>query len=116
MHRNPSAPEQVLSGVAGGPLGVLVDHVETWVRVGGTTRPSPSGGTWAVAPDGRAYPLLCGDIVERDYPEGEGKYTDRCGAVARDGACEFHANQRDHWLSLSEAEKIEIEIQEEMYA
>lgn len=102
--------ERLLTGYAGQPLGLLVDNVETFEAAGGTIRTSASGRVeWAVLPDGSAYPVLCGDIVERTYEEGE-RYTDRCGAVATNrGACAGHGEARDAWRAMSEAERCAVE-------
>ena len=91
-------------------MGLLVDTSDTFEAAGGTIRTSTSGRIdWAVLPDGRAFPVLCGDIVERRYEEGE-VYTDRCGAVADNhGACAGHGEIRDAWRAMTEAERCAVE-------
>jgi hypothetical protein len=112
--RNPRTAEDLLAGIAGNPLGLLVDDIATFEAVGGTIHQAASGFLWAVLPDGRAFPTTCGDFVER-YSE-DGPYTDRCGALARaEGACEGHAAQRDSWLAMTEAEKLAVEMAEERW-
>lgn len=118
--RNATNPEAMLAGIAGGPLGLIVDDTDSFARAGGTIRTSASGRLeWAVLPDGRAFPVLCGDIVMRYYEEGE-SYTDRCGKPATNhGACQGHGEARDSWRAMTEAERCAMERAEaeaDMYA
>ena len=114
--RNPRNAIDLVVGIAGQPMGLLVDDAETFVRIGGTIRPAASGSgvEWAVTPEGRAFPITCGDIVERWNEDGS--YTDRCGGVAdSDGACAGHAAARDSYRAMSEAERLHLERAEEMW-
>lgn len=113
--RNPGKALNLVVGIHGQAMGLLVDDAETFVALGGTIRPAASGSGvfWAVTPEGQAFPLTCGDIVERVSEDGP--YTDRCGAVAdHDGACEGHGAARDAWREMSEAERLELEREEDM--
>ena len=113
--RNPSKALDLVVGIAGQPMGLLVDDVETFVRLGGTIRTSVSGYVeWAVTPEGRAFPVTCGDIVERWNEDGS--YTDRCGGIAdAEGACAGHAVARDSYRAMSEAERLHLERAEELW-
>lgn len=113
--RNPSNALDLVVGIAGQPMGLLVDDVETFVRLGGTIRTSVSGYVeWAVTPEGRAFPVTCGDIVERRNEDGS--YTDRCGSIAdAEGACAGHAAARDSYRAMSEAERLHLERAEELW-
>ena len=76
--------------------GLISEHVDVFEAAGGTFRVTGSGRTWAVLPDGRAYPVLCSDLIEV-WTE-DGRMTGRCGApTVRDGSCEGHAAERDAW-------------------
>lgn len=68
-------------------VGVVVDHVESFVQAGGSVRPTRSGGLWAVLPDGRAYKVLCGEIIP--VATEDGPSDGRCGlpVVAATGRC-----------------------------
>lgn len=106
----------LIVGIAGQPMGLLVDDVEAFTRLGGTVRPAASGSgvEWAVTPEGRAFPVTCGDIVERWNEDGS--YTDRCGSVAdAAGACAGHAAARDAYLAMTEAERLCLEREEEAW-
>lgn len=112
--RSPGKALDLIVGIFGQPMGLLVDDVETFVRLGGSVRPAASGSgvEWAVTPEGRAFPLTCGDIVERWNEDGS--YTDRCGFVAdSSGACAGHAVARDSYRAMSEAERLHLERSED---
>lgn len=106
--------ENLLRGRAGGRLGIFIDHVGEFENRGGHLR----NGRWAVLPGGRAYPILCADFTEFQYPEGEGTYTAACGepTVAYEGQCEHHKAALDTYRAMSPAEQIALEIQEDMEA
>lgn len=114
--RTPGKALDLIVGIAGQPMGLLVDDTETFVQLGGAIRPAASGsGTeWAVTPEGRAFPVTCGDIVERRNEDGS--YTDRCGSIAdAEGACAGHAAARDSYRTMSEAERLHLERAEELW-
>lgn len=70
--------------------GLLSDHLDLFVRAGGTHRPSRSHGAgWAVI-DGKAFPVVCSEIVRIDTEDG--LVSGRCGAnaLAATGTCEAH--------------------------
>lgn len=62
---------------------------------------------------GHALPVVCGDIVETVDSEGF-RGDGRCGIqVAKGrGACDFHADEREAWFGLTEAERLHVERQE----
>ena len=114
--RTPAKALDLIVGIHGQRMGLLVDDVETFTRLGGTVRPATSGSgvEWAVTPEGAAFPVTCGDIVER-WGE-DGPYTDRCGAVAdADGACAGHGAARDTYRAMSEAERAHLEREEDAW-
>lgn len=114
--RNPHMALDLVIGIAGQPMGLLVDDIDAFVQLGGTIRMAASGSgiEWAVTPEGRAFPVTCGDIVERGSEDGP--YTDRCGFVAdSDGACAGHAAARDAYRAMSESERLHLERAEEMW-
>lgn len=113
---NPREALSLVVGIAGQPMGLLVDDIDAFVRLGGTVRMAASGSgvEWAVTPEGRAFPVTCGDIVERRNEDGS--YTDRCGSAAdSDGACAGHAVARDAYRAMSEPERLHLERAEEMW-
>jgi|SRR6516162_2683120 len=66
-----------------------------------------AGGDWVVVqPDGSTEFVLCSDLIWV-YTE-DGRLDGRCGLrVDAEGyACEGHRQEREGWLSLSEAEKL----------
>lgn len=70
--------------------GLLSEHLDLFVRAGGTHRPSRSlGAGWAVV-DGKAWPVVCSEIVRVDTEDGP--VSGRCGAnaLARTGTCDRH--------------------------
>lgn len=71
--------------------GLLSEHLHLFVRAGGTHRlPSRSNGAgWAII-DGRAYPVVCSELVWIDTEDG--RIDGRCGAnaMAETGTCEGH--------------------------
>ena len=103
-HRD-AAAEQFVGGY--GPAwrtGVLIDHTDSFVAAGGRLRVGRNA-TWAVLPTGRAIPVVCGEIVRIDTEDGP--MSGRCGLnVFRDlGACDAHAEERQGWMDMSEAER-----------
>ena len=87
--------------------GVLVDHADAFVAAGGRIRHGKHA-VWAVLPSGKAFPLVCGELVRIDTEDGP--ISGRCGRdIARAGACEMHADERQGWLDMSEAERCEWE-------
>jgi hypothetical protein len=71
-----------------GPFGILADDMGFLLDV----TVSPRGWVHPTA-GGKAYRLLCAEIVERTYPESSETYTSRCGQPVTDGAspfCEAH--------------------------
>lgn len=70
--------------------GVVVDDVPAFEAAGGVVRDGAHGGMWAVVEGGRAYPVVCGDIVMLDSEDGP--VTGRCGLAASSetGACVGH--------------------------
>lgn len=113
--RSPGKALDLVVGIAGQPMGLLVDDIGAFEGLGGIIRTSASGCVeWAVTPEGRAFPVTCGDIVER-WSE-DGSYTDRCGSIADgDGACAGHAVARDSYRAMSEAERLHLERSEELW-
>lgn len=70
--------------------GLLSEHLDLFVRAGGTHRPSRSlGAGWAVI-DGKAIPVVCSEIVRVDTEDGP--VSGRCGANALDATstCDAH--------------------------
>lgn len=70
--------------------GVLSEHLDLFRRAGGTHRPSRSTGAgWAVV-DGKAFPIVCSEIVRVDTEDGP--VSGRCGANALEatGTCDYH--------------------------
>jgi hypothetical protein len=70
--------------------GLLSEHLDLFVRAGGTHRPSRSDKAgWAVV-DGVAYPVVCSEIVRVDTEDGP--VSGRCGAnaIEETGTCEAH--------------------------
>lgn len=110
-----SDPYDVMGMYGPGPFrqGVLDEHVyllpEDRIREGTNVR-------WVITDDGKAWPVLCGHLIPVVTEDGP---TDgRCGQPAdKDrGACDGHADEMDHWRSLSEPERAYWEReQERMY-
>lgn len=70
--------------------GLLSEHLDLFVRAGGTHRPSRSTGAgWAVI-EGKAYPVVCSELVWVDTEDG--RIDGRCGELALDatGTCPAH--------------------------
>lgn len=70
--------------------GLISEHLDLFVRAGGTHRASRSGSAgWAVV-DGKAYPVLCSELVRIDTEDGP--QSGRCGSPALEatGTCEAH--------------------------
>jgi len=69
--------------------GLISEHLDLFVRAGGTHRPSRgTGAGWAVV-EGRAYPVLCSEII-RVVTE-DGAQSGRCGIPANaNGSCDAH--------------------------
>lgn len=70
--------------------GLLSEHLDLFVRAGGTHRPSRSDGAgWAVV-EGKAFPVVCSELVRVDTEDGP--ISGRCGAnaLAETGTCEGH--------------------------
>jgi hypothetical protein len=93
--------------------GVLTEHLgwgEGVIRVVQTA----GGAQWAIpAGGGRAVPLVCSDLIS--VPTEDGPITGRCGVQVRNGrmACEGHHDEREHWSSLSELERLHQEQRED---
>jgi hypothetical protein len=111
MIRGITELEGFLRVYAAGILGVLVDHVESAREMGARVVEGSHGRGYVVV-GRRAYPILCGDIVRIETEDGPSD--GRCGRIAQaDGACPVHAAQRDYWQSLSEAERVAVEREED---
>ena len=70
--------------------GLLSEHLDAFVRAGGTHRPSRSRGAgWAVI-DGKAIPVVCSEVVRIDTEDGP--ISGRCGAnaLASSMTCDDH--------------------------
>lgn len=70
--------------------GVLSEHLDLFRRAGGVHRPSNGDGAgWAVV-DGRAFPVVCSELVEVWTEDGPA--SGRCGANALEasGMCPAH--------------------------
>ena len=103
--------EQLLATYVAGVYGLLVDWTGQAERKGARIVQG-SGGREYVLVDGKALPVLCGEIVP--WMTEDGPATGRCGQrLTRNGACEFHAAEREWWASLSEAEKAHVEREED---
>lgn len=92
--------------------GLISEHLDLFIRAGGTHRTSAGlGAGWAVV-DGVAHPVVCSELVSIDTEDGP--VSGRCGVPALDatGACEGHSEERAHWLAMSEAERAFIERHE----
>lgn len=100
-------PEQFVGFYGNDPKwGVLFDHLEGFDAAGGTVRGAASGKghMWAVV-DGRAYPVVCSEIIEVSTEDGPS--TGRCGAPCEVGpSCEYHAEIIAAWRAQSEAETV----------
>lgn len=86
--------------------GVVSDHVYSVQALPGTRVVEGDLATWVVDDQagGRAYPVLCGDLVE--WMTEDGPTDGRCGLLATDeGACEGHAAESRQWREMSEAER-----------
>lgn len=87
----------------GWKVGLISEHVPAFLAAGGTVRQASRGGHWAVV-DGRAYRVLCSELVQVETEDGP--ISGRCGQVALvEGSCEAHAEEREQWMALSEAER-----------
>lgn len=100
------SPLEVLVG-AYGPAwrsGVLIDNTDRFVAEGGSIRVGRHA-TWAVMLNGKAFPVVCGALVE--VATEDGPLSGRCGRdVEGDrGACGSHADERDEWMSMGERER-----------
>ncbi len=85
-------------------VGVISEHLDAFVAAGGTWRRarSGSGRVWAIVA-GKAYPVLCSEIVRVDTEDGP--VSGRCGIAATvDASCPNHADQRAQWFAQSESE------------
>jgi hypothetical protein len=74
--------------------GVLAEHTESFVAAGGRhiAAASGSGRSWAVMPDGKALPVVCGHFIP--VMTEDGPSDGRCGAdVTVDGHCAPHAEE-----------------------
>ena len=112
MIRGINALEEFLRTYVAGVFGILVDHVEAAERMGAKLVEGTDGREYVVI-EGRAYPVLCGDIVPVQT-EDWGPESGRCGQIARfDGSCEFHGAERAWWGSLTEREKAAVERAED---
>jgi hypothetical protein len=70
-------------------VGVIVDHLASFEAAGGRVHVAASGALWAVLPDGRAYRVLCGEIIA--VATEDGPSDGRCGlpvVPAGQGRCE----------------------------
>lgn len=70
--------------------GVLSEQLDLFKRAGGVHRPSRSlGAGWAVI-EGKAYPVVCSELVRVDTEDGP--VSGRCGENALDatGTCAYH--------------------------
>lgn len=87
--------------------GLLSEHVDAFIEAGGEVREAASGTgkAWAVI-GGKAYPVVCAEIVE--VATEDGPMSGRCGhpATAEFGACETHAAVIAQWARQSEAQII----------
>lgn len=96
-------------------VGVVSDHV-AWAERVGARIVRGALATWVVDDEasGRAYPVLCGDIVEIDTEDGP--IDGRCGLLAVDQdelACEGHAVERRAYLAMCEAERAYLEREQD---
>lgn len=98
--------------------GVLIDDLDRAVTFG-LKVVNTGTKTWVVGDDpndfGRAYPVVCGDII--GIVTEDGPTDGRCG-VPVDGdrwGCTGHADQRDWWQGLTELEKVQVERMEDEY-
>jgi len=85
--------------------GVLAEHLQAFRAAGGVVRRSRTGSgvVWAVVGI-KAYPFVCGHLIQVDTEDGP--VSGRCGLRAvREGACEAHAEEHASWVAMSEAER-----------
>lgn len=107
-----SDPYDVMGVYGPGPFrqGVLAEHLNlvdpTKVRTLTRTQ-------WVVTDDGKAWPVLCGELIRVVTEDGPGE--GRCGAPADPnlGACEPHAERIAEWRTQTEAETLAWEQQRE---
>lgn len=96
--------------------GVLVDDLARATALGLAVR-TLTRTQWVVSDDpaenGLACPVVCGHLVWV-YTE-DGRMDGRCGvpAVPGRGACDGHADERDEYQAMTEAERAYTERQEE---
>jgi len=108
-----SDPYDVMGMYGPGPFrqGVLVDHLhlipEDRIRNGQNVQ-------WVVTDDGRAWPVLCGEII--GIVTEDGPSDGRCGIPVEPGkgACEGHELQHQEWAQQTEAETIQWEREREL--
>lgn len=89
-----------------GRLGLVADHVTSFVEAGGTVRSAASGSgkAWAVLPGGRAFPVVCGYLIP--VMTEDGPSDGRCGLDALpEGMCEGHAAEYAEWARMDEMER-----------
>lgn len=69
--------------------GLISEHVELFKSAGGEIRKGNAHAGWAVI-EGKAYPILCSEIVRIDTEDGP--VSGRCGefALPISGRCAYH--------------------------
>jgi hypothetical protein len=70
--------------------GILSEHRSLAAIAGLRERKLAAGTSWLVAADGRAFPVLCSELIE--VATEDGPVSGRCGALASDplGMCPGH--------------------------
>jgi hypothetical protein len=96
--------------------GVLIDHLH---HVAEYVRTLASGRLVVVDREDRgiAVPVLCGAIVP--IRDEDGTHDGRCGEYVESPdacGCPWHDRERRQWARLSEAEKWEIEMRDEVFS
>lgn len=89
-----------------GREGLLAEQVDGFIAAGGIVRPAAFGGgrAWAVLSDGRAVPVVCGEIIP--VMTEDGPSDGRCGQNALgEGMCEGHAEEYAQWNRMAEVER-----------
>ena len=73
-----------------GRWGVISEHMDLFQRAGGDIRRAYTHAGWAVVEDGRAFPILCSEVIRIETEDGP--TSGRCGnfSIAGKGICTAH--------------------------
>lgn len=94
---------------------LLSERLEEFLSAGGRLYATKTGFLWAVVRDGRAYPVVCSELVVIGTEDGP--IDGRCGVPVAGGAltglCEGHGAVVSHWRQMDELERREWELLED---